>query len=168
MLVGAARKTVSRPLFCSIGARSGASSTLRSVSRTPSMPAATASARQLLKPIAQHRIHIGEQQQRNLRSVCGFRRRSRAPSQRWFRRAAPDPCRAGSPARRRWGRRTERPARSVRAAAFQRRDQLAVCVGRWIAGRDVGDQRRLALSSRCSNEPARFWSGSSSSFRFSR
>ena len=69
-------------------------------------------ARQALQPVAQHRVQISEQQQRNLRAPANLAPRFPAPSPAWSPPSAPARRRAGSPAHRRSDPKTARPARS--------------------------------------------------------
>ncbi len=131
VLVGAARNTVSRPAARMASTYSPASSTLASVSRQPSMPAASASARQPLQAVAHHRIQIGEQQQRNLRPPADLRRdlqhfaQRGAGRQRALARAL-DHRTIGDGIGKRHAQLDQ-----VRAAALQRFHQRGRALGRW-------------------------------------
>ena len=95
VLVGAARKTVSRSWRVQASTYAPASSTLASVSRQPSIPAARGVARQRLEAIAQHRVQVGEQQHVESPSAApDLARRSPAPL-----RSVVPACSARSPAR---------------------------------------------------------------------
>ena len=98
------------------------------MSRQPSIPAALASRGELLQTVAQHRIQIGEQQQRNLRGLADLARDIQNLRRRWCRRlqrairAALDHGAVGDGI-------GERHAQldQIHAAAFQRRDELRAC-----------------------------------------
>ncbi len=120
-----------------------ASSTLRSVSRHPSIPGAAASLASL-RAVSQHRVQIGEQQHRDFRGV-GSRARSRARGERGSGVQRALRRRAGSPGRRRLGSEKGTPS-SIRSAPP--RSSAATSAGSpvrsRIASRDVSDQRLAA------------------------